>query len=180
MTARTGMADLITHVRLLIHDTAGTAQVFSDDELQAFLDGHQTEVRYARLTAIPSVQSGGAVEYLGYRAASGWWEGTPSLYDGSYDALTAGTANLQTGRWTFAASQSEPVYIVGYQYDVYGAAVDALTAWLSRLKFAYDFTADGASFRRSQQAAAIQGLIAQYSVIAGPQVASMTRSDLID
>lgn len=179
MTARTGMADLITHVRLLIYDTAGTAQVFSDDELQAFLDGHQTEVRYARLTAIPTVQSGGAVEYLGYRAASGWWEGTPSLYDGSYDELTAGTANLQTGRWTFAADQREPVYIVGYQYDVYGAAVDALVAWLGRLKFSYDFTADGASFRRSQQAGTIRGLIEQYSVLSGPQVMSMTRGDVI-
>jgi len=87
--------------------------------------------------------------------------------------------NLQTGRWAFAASQSEPVYIVGYQYDVYGAAVDALTAWLGRLKFAYDFTADGASFRRSQQAATIRGLIEQYSVLSGPQVMSMTRGDVI-
>ena len=177
--ARAGMADLITHLRRLIHDASGLDQTFSDDDLQAFLDEHQTEVRYAPLAAVPTVQTGGAVEYLGYRAAHGWWEGTPSLYDGSYATLSPGTVNLQTGRWEFAAHQSDPVYVVGYRYDMYAAAIDALTAWLARLKFAYDFTADGATFRRSQQIATIQGLIAQYSVIAGPQVMTMTRSDVM-
>lgn len=177
--ARTGMADLITHLRLLIHDAAGANQTFDSDELQTFLDERRTEVRYAQLTAIPTVQSGGAVVYLAYRAAAGWWETGAALYDGNYDELTPESADLQTGRWTFAANQTEPVYIVGYRYDMYAAAIDALTAWLARLKFAYDFMADGATFRRSQQIATIQGLIAQYSVIAGPQVMTMTRSDVM-
>lgn len=178
--ARSGMVDLITRLRTLVYDPAGADQTFSDDELQTFLDGHQTEVRYASLAPVETINPGGSVSYLEYRAAAGWWEGTVSLlYDGSYDTLSPGTVNLEVGRWTFASHQPTPVYIVGYHYDVYSAAVDVLTAWAARLKFAYDFTADGATFRRSQQMQTIRGLIAQYSALAGPQVMTMTRSDIV-
>jgi hypothetical protein len=176
--ARASMAALISHLRLLVHDPAGSDQTFSDDELQTFLDGNQTEARYMRLIPIETIQPGGTVEYLAYRAPVGWWEAV-SLYDGSYDALTPATSDLQTGRWTFAAHQPDPVYLVGYHYDMYSAAVDCLTTWAAQLKFSYDFTADGATFRRSQQLASINGLIARYSALVGPQVATMTRGDVI-
>lgn len=177
--ARTAMAGLIGQLRLLVHDPAGAEQTFSDDELQTFLDGHQTEVRYARLTSVETIQSGGTVVRLAYRAAAGWWEDSVSLVDGSYDALTPTSEDLQAGRWTFATDQPEPVYLVGFCYDVQGAAVDCLTAWLAQLKTIYDFTADGATFRRGQQIQTIQGLIARYSALVGPQVMSMTRNDML-
>lgn len=177
--ARTGMTDLIAHLRLLAHDPAGAEQAFSDDELQTFLDAHQTEVRYARLAPVETIQSGGSVVRLAYRAAVDWWEDGVSLVDGGYNVLTPASSDLQTGRWTFAADQAEPVYIVGYTYNVAGAAIDCLTAWLAQLKTAYDFTADGATFRRSQQLQTIQGLIARYGAQVGPQVMSMTRNDTL-
>jgi hypothetical protein len=177
--ARASMADLISHLRLLVHDPAGDDQTFSDDEIQTFLDQHQTEVRYLRLIPVETIQSGGSVVNLAYRAAVGWWEDTVSLYDRSYDELTPDSEDLQTGRWAFAAHQAEPVYLTGYTYDLYGAAIDCLTAWAAQLKFSYDFTADGATFRRSQQLASINGLIARYSALVGPQVAIMTRDDVI-
>lgn len=177
--ARAGMAALIAHLRTLVHDPAGADQTFDDDTLQTFFDGHQTEYRYAPLTAIKTIQPGGTVIRLAYIGPVGWWESGVSLVDGSYDALTPATSDLQTGRWTFGADQPEPVYLVGYAYDVYSAAVDCLTAWAAQLKFSYDFTADGATFRRSQQLQTIQGLIARYSALVGPQVMSMTRNDML-
>lgn len=177
--ARAGMASLIAHLRTLVHDPAGADQTFDDDTLQTFLDGHQTEYRYAPLTAVETIAAGGSVSYLAYRAPVGWWEGSVSLYDSGYNALTPASEDAQMGRWTFSASQTPPVYALGYQYDVYSAAVDCLTAWAAQLKFSYDFTADGATFRRSQQLQTIQGLIARYSALAGPQVMSMTRNDML-
>src|SRR5690606_31595054 len=174
--ARASMAALISHLRLLVHDPAGDDQTFSDDEIQTFLDQHQTEVRYLRLDPIDTIQSGGTVVTLAYRAPVGWWEDTVSLYDRSYDELTPDSEDLQTGRWTFAAHQAEPVYLTGYTYDLYGAAIDCLTAWAAQLKSAFDFTADGLSVKRSQQLASINGLMARYSPLVAPQKMTMTRS----
>ncbi len=177
--ARASMAALISHLRLLVHDPAGDEQTFGDDEIQTFLDQHQTEVRYLRLIPVETIQSGGSVANLAYRAAVGWWEDAVSLYDGDYEALSPATSDLQTGRWTFAAHQAEPVYLTGYTYDLYGAAIDCLTAWAAQLKFAFDFTADGLSVKRSQQLASINGLMARYSLLVTPQKMTMTRSDVI-
>lgn len=176
--ARASMASLITQIRTMVYDPAGDSQTFSDDEIQSFLDEHQTEVRYASLTPVETIQSGGTVVYLTYRAPWGWWEDSVSLVDGDYDTLTPDSEDLQVGRWTFAEDTDEPVYIVGYRYDVYGAAVDLLTVWAARYRETFDFTADGLTVRRNQQLANINGLIARYSALAGPRVMTMTRGDV--
>lgn len=55
-----------------------------------------------------------------------------------------------------------PVYLVGKTFDVYAAAADLLESWAAKVKTAYDFTADGASFSRSQQVAALLSLAGDY------------------
>lgn len=150
------MSALVTQVRLLIGDPSGLAPVFTDDDLLMLLDNNSTDVLYEVLEPQPTIQPGGAVFNLTWRASAGWWEANETLYDASYNVLTPASANRQKGVWTFAAHQSA-VLIKGCRYDVYAAAADAADVWLSMIKLDFDFSADGADYKRSQKA---QGLIA--------------------
>ena len=176
---RSSMAALITQVRLLVGDPAGASAVFSDDELQTFLDNHATEAHYDLLAPEPTIAAGGATTYLTWHAAAGWWEADEVLTDSSYNELTAASADRQRGRWTFAASQSA-VLIVGSYYDVYLAAAETVDAWLAKIKLAYDFAADGGDFKRSQQVQALQEFgasLRQRAGNGGVLSATMTRWD---
>ena len=155
--ARASLSALLTQVRLPIGDPAGASAVFSDDELQLFLDNHATDVFYAPLTPEPSIAAGGVTSYLTWRADVQWWEAVETLTDSDYAALTAVTSDRQRGRWTFAASQNA-VMVTGTWFDVYLAAADAVDAWLAKVKLSYDFSADGGDFKRSQLVKSLQEL----------------------
>lgn len=150
------MNALITQVRLLIGDPSGLAPVFTDDDLLMLLDNNSTDVLYEPLQAVPTIQPGGAVLNLTWRASAGWWEANEQLLDASYNVLTPASANRQRGIWTFSTHQPA-VLIRGSRYDVYAAAADAVDVWLGMVKLDYDFSADGADYKRSQK---VQGLTA--------------------
>lgn len=175
------MAALITQVRLLVSDPAGASATFSDDELQTFLDNNATDVFYEPLTPEPTIAAGGVTEYLTWRAGLGWWEASETLTDGSYNGLTAATADRQRGRWTFGEHQSA-VLLRGACYDVYLAAAEVIDAWIAKLKLAFDFAADGGDYKRSQQVKALQELGKSLRAKAGGGgaiVAQMVRSDSV-
>jgi hypothetical protein len=157
MAVRTSMADLITQVRFLIGDPSGATAVFTDTELQTCLDNNAVDVLYEPLRPIPTIAAGGATTYLTWDASAGWWESSEVLTDGSYNVLTATTSDRQRGRWTFAATQSA-VLLKGARYDVYLAAAEVVDVWIAKVKLEFDFTADGASFQRSQKIKALVDL----------------------
>lgn len=164
--ARASMAALITQVRLLIGDPAGASATFSDDELQTFLDNNAADVFYEPLTPEPSIAAGGVTQYLTWRASMGWWEASEVLTDSSYNTLTEATSDRQRGRWTFATHQVA-VLIRGARYDIYLAGAEAVDVWLAKVKLAYDFSADGGDYKRSQQVKALQELGASLRAKAG-------------
>ena len=63
--------------------------------------------------------------------------------------------------------------------DVYAAAADLLEAWAAKEKLAFDFDADGQSFKRSQKAQALLGLAREYRKKQLPQQVGMVRSDAV-
>jgi hypothetical protein len=154
MALRSTMTALITRLRRLIGDPAGSSQTWQDEDLQDALDHHRREARYAYLRPVETIAQGGAITYLTYAADMPDWEGEPSLADGNYAALTADTEDLLTGRWTFATEPQRPVRITGWYYDLHGAGAEVLTEWLGLLKTSnagVDFTADGLTVKRSQK-----------------------------
>jgi hypothetical protein len=179
--ARASMAALLTQMRLLIADPAGASATFSDDELQSFLDNNATDVWYEPLQPEPTIAPGGATAYLTWRASAGWWEASEVLTDSSYNVLTVATADRQRGRWTFATHQAA-VLLRGARYDIYLAAAEAVDAWSAKLKLAYDFSADGGDYKRSQQVKALQELATTLRSKAGSggvMTASMVRTDIV-
>lgn len=183
--ARTTMADLLTRLRRLIGDPviAGTppTSTWTDDELQDYLDQEPRKlfVRYARLRPMPTyAPGGGAISWLDFWADRGDWEAGEVLVNASYTVLTPATADRVGGHWTFSANTLPSVRIVGQCYDLYGAAADVLEAWAAKLARQFDFSTDGQSFRRSQQAAALREQADAYRAKQWVQTAALVRPDL--
>lgn len=145
----------------MIGDAAGPKQTWSDEDLEDYLDEHRCEARYRRLHPVESISPGGGVEYKIFEAGIGDWE-SADLVDSSFAALTPATADLHVGRFTFSAQPSYPVYATGFYYDLAGAAVRVLEAWIARLKCEVDLAADDVSVKRSQIVDHLGELIRRY------------------
>ena len=174
--ARTSMSALIDRVRRLVNDPAGADEIFTDDEVQDWLDAHRDEVIELELAYATQLVAGVTV-VLEYAAEQGGWEDDAALTDANGATLTADALNLVVGRWTFNAHQQPPVYLTGRSYDVYAAAADAMEARAAQVALAFDFSADGASYSRSQQGEALLRLAKQYRGRSRPTIARMVRND---
>jgi len=151
MTARPSMAALISKLRILANDT--TSQIFSDDQLQAILDQRAVISKSESLTPLPNILPGGTISYTEFVAVHNYFDDDAQLRDIQYNPLTPATADFSLGYFTFSASQSLPVLIYGRYYDINGAAADAWDIKAAKYADGFDFSADGASFSRSQRVA---------------------------
>jgi len=170
------MAQLISLVRSLIGDPAGTDQVFTDDEIQCSLDVHRWKFRYHPLNPIPLVVESNT-EYREWYSDEGYWEADVTLCDASYNSLTPSDSDYLTGHWEFSSHQ-DSVLICGKVYDPYGAAVDLLEMWAGKVSVEFDFEADGASFKRSQKSQMLRELADRYRRQQRIVVVEQVRSDV--
>lgn len=161
MALRPTMTTLIARLRRLIGDPAGASQTWQDEDLQDALDAHRREARYARLREVETIDSGGTVVYRTFSADIGDWEGSPELVDSSFNVLASDsyTEDLLTGRWVFTAAPNRPVMISGWHYDIHGAAVEIIEAWIAKLKGSIDLSVDGLSLKRSQKVDHLETLL---------------------
>jgi hypothetical protein len=155
------MATLITRLRVVVGDPAGASQVFSDDELEDFLDERRADVDLALLRADTRLSGSPTV----FRAPVRWWETDHVLADGSGSALTptVGGTDALAGVWTFATAQSGRVYITGRYYDLYGSAAAVLQAWAAKVSREFDFATDGQRFDRSQKREGLLATAREYA-----------------
>lgn len=165
MAARSGMADIITQVRQLA--AAGTADYavagatyWTDDQLQTILDLTRIEVWDEPIPYVSKRNSGGTIVYTDYRIPWTWLEqttgGTTIFYLSDSTGARIGTANYTVdyayGRVTFGADQAGSVrYVTARSYDVYEAAAVVWETKAAHVAQKFDFSADGASFKASQQ-----------------------------
>jgi hypothetical protein len=158
MTARTGMATLITQLRGLTE--AGTADYsvagqsyWTDDQLQVVLDYNRIDIRHASMEAIPAIGENNQTTWKEYQI--GWQdlESDPVIQDG-YGA-TVGTANYsfdsRLGIVTFTTDRGGSVhYLTGHAYNLNNAASQVWSSKAAHYASAYDFSTDNMSAKRSQ------------------------------
>lgn len=173
--ARSAMAELISLVRDLVGDAAGTTQLLTDDQVERGLDVHRWEHRYEALNALTTVTAG-VTEYLDWVSETAYWESDAVLVDANYATLTPAASFPLQGRWTFTVSQTT-VLISGQTYDPYGAAADLLEMLAARYVMDYDVSMDGASLARSQRPKALRELAMQYRRMQRPVSVRMVRGD---
>ena len=186
--ARTTLATLISTLRELVNDPAGTAQVFSDDTLQRHLDGFRHDFYFEPMTPNQVQLAGGSVAYYEYYAWHQWLEttqaGTAVFYIQDSTGATRGTAtwadvDYQRGVVTFTTNQAgTALYLTGRSFDVYGAAADVLTDWAQKVSLQFDFSSDQQSFSRSQKQQMLLAAAERYRRQAKPRRANITRPDV--
>lgn len=181
MTVRATMTPLVARVRFHTQDLPGASQAFSELEIQNELDRTRADVFYAELYAEPTFQpSPLATAWLDfYDAEAGEWEGDVALLDAGWNTLTPATSDLLTGHWTFNTSQLLPVYVRGKRYDTYRAAARMVETKAQYLAAGglFDFSADGASFSRSQIVSSYKALATVLYSKARPVVTFTGRAD---
>ena len=119
--ARDTMAWLITLLRTKVNDV--DESVWTDDELQSYLDMHRVHVRREFLAK--------DVDEKVYYSRFGMFEDNFILWDGKFAGATevsssSYTANLVDGTFVFSISQNGNYYLDGESYNIHGAIAECL------------------------------------------------------
>lgn len=179
LQVRKSMITLLDRLRRMIGD-APMPQEWTDIDLQDALDAYQKQARYLPLRCEGTRPPGGGfILYLDYYADQGDWEENALLFDASYNDISLNfTPDYRTGHWSLTQTANWPVYVTGRHYDLYGAAADALEMWAARLTEAYDFSAQGTSYKRSQMVDAKLKLAVKYREKQQIATVDMARGDV--
>jgi hypothetical protein len=162
------MRPLVRQLRRLVGDDGPeNERLFSDDELEQFLDTCRVFVVHA-----PLVPAEAPPTKL-WRARQQFWEEGARVTGGEVAAEDA-----LVGVWELVAETAGPLFVTGYTYDLYAAAADVLEVWAAREKWAYDVTVDGQTLRRSQVGDRLMALAQSYRRLARPVSAVTYRSDI--
>ena len=138
--------------------TSGSSIVtyWSDEEIQRVLDRHKTEYIHADMMAVPSY-SGGSVVYTQYKlGATNVESGTAVFKVEDVSGTVSGySVDYARGVVSFTADQAgKSFWWSGFAYDLDAAAADIWRIKASRVAGMVDFSTDGHSIKRSQQARA--------------------------
>ena len=189
MAARTSMSELITRCRRMIGDDGATSQ-FTDDQIQDVFDQHRSTFRYFPLCEIEDIAPYGTVSYKEFWAASPsdslyqHWEGTAGgstliFVDGQYGTITPNVLNCLEGKFRFTTAPTyRPVYLTGYNYDIFGVCCQLLDEWAAHLKRCVDASEGNQKVFLSQQFAMVSAQSDKYRRMMRPKQVSMIRADI--
>lgn len=185
MTARAGMATLISRWRRMVSDT-GTV-VWTDDQAQQLIDSYRTDIWTEELTAVPQLVSGTTVykTYLSnYENLEDGGLGGTAVFrmhdaNGSVVGTSNFTADYQRGVFSFSSDQLGSVrYIDARSYDLNMAAADGWRELMGAKASLYRFTADGASYDRQQWFDHCKEMALFYDGLSKPTFTTLERVDL--
>ena len=190
--ARTGMQTLIDTVRGFANAAPDEWEVtsdssivtyWSDDEIQRVLDRHKVEYIHELMDAQPTYESGTTI-YKRYLLGVANVESGTAVFKVEDVAGTVSdyTADYTRAIVTFATDQSgKTFYWSGFAYDLYAAAADIWRMKASHVAGLVDFSTDGHSVKRSQQAQQYLNMSQYYqsrSASEGVQTSRIVRNDL--
>lgn len=190
--ARTGMQTLIDTVRGYANAAPDEWEVstdtslvtyWSDDEVQRVLDRHKSEYIHALMSVEPTY-SAGAIVYKQYRLGATDVESGTAVFkvEDTAGTVTGYTVDYARGVVTFTADQSgKSFWWSGFSYDLNAAAADIWRMKASHVANLVDFSTDGHSVKRSQQAKQYLDMAGYYqnrSTSEGVTIARIVRDDL--
>lgn len=190
--ARTGMQTLIDTVRGYANAAPDEWEVstdsslvtyWSDEEIQRVLDRHKREYIHAILDAQPTYESGSSV-FKQYLLGTGNVESGTAVFklEDAAGTVSGYTVDYARGVVTFTSDQSgKSFWWSGFAYDLDAAAADIWRMKASHVAGLVDFSTDGHSIKRSQQAQQYLTMAGYYqsrSTTEGVQTAKITRDDL--
>lgn len=192
MTARTGMATLITELRAFgqagtAEYTLGSETYFTDDHLEDILDQCRDDRFFVQLVMEPREGSGNDSTYHDYYFSGGYWEeasgGTAVWMVQDSTGADAGTANYtvnyRKGHVRFTADTEGTVYyLTGRKYDMNRAAAQVWRQKAANVANRYDVKTDNHDLKRSQLFSQYMKIAMQFEREAPARVTMMTRVDV--
>ena len=190
--ARTGMQTLIDTVRgyanaapdeWTISTDTSLIEYWSDEEIERVLDRHKTEYIHEQMNAYPTY-SGGSIVYLQYHTGVRNIESGTAVFkiEDSAGTVSGYTVDYARGIVTFSTDQNgKAFYWSGFAYDLDAAAADIWRMKAAHATELVDFSTDGHSVKRSQQAQqylTMAGYYQQRSASEGVVTAKIVRDDL--
>lgn len=189
--ARAGMQTLIDTVRgyanaatdeWTVTTDSSLVEYWSDEEIQRVLDRHKTEYIHEPLEPITSYSSGSAVMLRYSTGVHNLEGGTEFKVEDVSGTVTPASVDYARGIVTFSTDQSGKSYWwSGYEYDLHAAAADIWRMKASHVAGLVDFSTDGHSIKRSQQAQQYLNMAQYYqqrSTTESVQTARIVRGDL--
>jgi len=157
-------------------------EYWSDEEIQRVLDRHKTEYIHEPLEPITSYSSGSAVMLRYSTGVHNLEGGTEFKVEDVSGTVTPASIDYARGIVTFATDQAgKPYWWSGFACDLDAAAADIWRMKASHVAGLVDFSTDGHSIKRSQQAQAylnMAGYYQQRSASEGVTTAKIVRDDL--
>jgi hypothetical protein len=188
--ARSGMQTLIDTVRgyanaapdeWTVSTNTSLVEYWSDEEIQRVLDRHKTEYIHEPLEPIGAYALGNPV-ILRYRTGVHNLEGGSEFkVEDVSGTVTPASIDYARGIVTFATDQAgKPYWWTGFEYDLHAAAADIWRMKASHVAGLVDFSTDGHSIKRSQQAQQYLDMSLYYQQRSneGVQTARIVRGDL--
>ena len=158
-------------------------EYWSDEEIQRVLDRHKVEYIHALMDAQPTYESGTPVYKQYLLNATNIESGTAVFkIEDTAGTVSGYTVDYARGIVTFSTDQNgKAFYWSGFAYDLDAAAADIWRMKASHVAGLVDFSTDGHSVKRSQQAQAylnMAGYYQQRSASEGVQTVRIVRDDL--
>lgn len=159
MTARTGMADLISQVRGMTYAgtadfTLGTVNYWSDDHIQRSLDKYRRDLYQVELEQWPTLGTAGTYTYTEYRSPYGNLESGTAVFNlqqTNGGTAPANTPDYATGIITFTADTGGLDYMLTARtYDLEAAAADVWRGKAANAAQYFDFKTDNHDIKKSQ------------------------------
>lgn len=190
--ARIGMQSLIETVRgyadaapdeWTISTDNSFIEYWSDEEIQRVLDRHKVEHIHELMDAQPTYE-GGSIVYKQYLLNATNVESGTAVFkiEDSAGTVSGYTVDYTRGIVTFSTDQSgKAFYWSGFAYDLDAAAADIWRMKASHVAGLVDFSTDGHSVKRSQQAQqylTMANYFQQRSASEGVQTVRIVRDDL--
>ena len=163
MTVRTSMTSLITKLRQMSNDT--DSALFTDQELQDVLDQNAYVAEYEPLNTLSTILPGGVVEYKEFQADHLFFEDDTILTDATFTEVTPDTTDYNLAYFTFTTTQTIPLLIYGWYYDMNNSAAEIWELKSAKYADTFDFSVDGGQYQLSQKqgAAMAQAVWRRYA-----------------
>lgn len=192
MAIRSGMSNLVQRLRNLTgagtaEFVSGTITYWTDDHLQAILDGHYTHFA-DRPLEWRTEQINGTANYLNAQApykdleeaTSGTARWAVRDSAGAFIGTANYSVNYRSGEISFGTvnQMGTAYYLTGYSYDLCAAGVEVMRERLNNFNSYFDFSADNQSFKRSQVRDHLKETITDLRACVGENVIGGVSGDL--
>ena len=164
MPVRPSMQYIITFVRDLINDPAGSGQHYTDQQIQDRLDLQRLDLYQDCLHSGETLMPNGTIEWHDFFSDFGFWETDYVIQKINGPVATPDEADPLTGKFHYDTNQTQPLVISGRVYNIYGVASGLLTSQVAEeRKKITSWTADGTTIQRLNNMKSLLDLSEMYS-----------------